>query len=132
MTTSTHPMCFHSDESFYNPETGKYKLIRVDRDEAGYVVMGEMDTVEQAQQAAKLRNLHLGVSDEEALEIRLSSMSQHHIEHPPSPFPMPFDEFMTRLLAVLPDAQVGEDNDGQMIVYTGLAHSGDDVVVMES
>lgn len=33
---------------------------------------------------------------------------------------MTFDEFMRKMLDVFPDAEVGTDNDGQLIIYTNL------------
>ena len=33
---------------------------------------------------------------------------------------MDFQEFYRRMLAAFPDAVVEQDNDGQLIVYTGL------------
>ena len=33
---------------------------------------------------------------------------------------MTFDELVAAILAVIPTAQVGEDNDGQIVIYTGL------------
>lgn len=33
---------------------------------------------------------------------------------------MTFDEIMRRMLEVFPDAELGEDSDGQLVVYTGL------------
>lgn len=33
---------------------------------------------------------------------------------------MTFDEFMRKMLDTFPAAEVGEDFDGQLIVYTGL------------
>ena len=48
-----------------------------------------------------------------------------------SPKRMTFDEFMGRMLGAFPDAVVEEDNEGQMVVYTGLMKDGDDVVPHE-
>lgn len=31
-----------------------------------------------------------------------------------------FNEFMEKMLTAFPNAQVGEDNDGQLIIYTDL------------
>ncbi len=33
---------------------------------------------------------------------------------------MTFDEFMEKMLSVFPDAEAGQDNDGQLVIYTGL------------
>lgn len=35
-------------------------------------------------------------------------------------FPEDIDQFMSRVLAVIPTAEFGEDNDGQIIIYTNL------------
>jgi hypothetical protein len=32
--------------------------------------------------------------------------------------PSTFDELLSAILKILPDAQLGEDNDGQLIIYT--------------
>jgi hypothetical protein len=34
--------------------------------------------------------------------------------------PKTFDELMAAVLEILPEATIGEDNDGQLVVYTGL------------
>jgi hypothetical protein len=39
-----------------------------------------------------------------------------------------FDELYTQVLAVLPEATIGEDNDGQLIVYTAMRLQGDGTV----
>lgn len=44
---------------------------------------------------------------------------------------MTFDELMCAVLAILPDAQLGEDNDGQIVVYTNKKQEGDNVVDMD-
>jgi hypothetical protein len=33
---------------------------------------------------------------------------------------MTFNEFMQKMLDAFPQAQVGEDNDGQLVIYTNL------------
>ena len=33
---------------------------------------------------------------------------------------MTFDELLTKVLAIMPDAEAGEDNDGQIVIYSGL------------
>lgn len=33
---------------------------------------------------------------------------------------MTFDEFMAKVLEAFPEAMVGEDNDGQLVIYTNL------------
>jgi len=37
--------------------------------------------------------------------------------HPSMPT---IEELITILLPILPDAEVGQDNDGQIVIYTGL------------
>lgn len=38
---------------------------------------------------------------------------------------MTFDEFMQRMLSAFPEATVGSDNDGQLIIHTNLRLSAD-------
>ena len=45
---------------------------------------------------------------------------------------MKFDEIMRKVLTMFPDAQLEQDLDGQLIVYTGLiGNSEDDWIPME-
>lgn len=39
----------------------------------------------------------------------------------------PLDDVQRAILALLPDAEIGHDNDGQLVVYTGLTLETDDV-----
>lgn len=39
---------------------------------------------------------------------------------------MKFDDIMRKVLTIFPDAELGEDNDGQLIVHTGLVSKWDD------
>ena len=41
---------------------------------------------------------------------------------------MKFDEFMNTVLASFPNAEVDFDNEGQLIIYTGLRIASDDTV----
>jgi len=38
--------------------------------------------------------------------------------------PLTEDEVMRRMLQVFPDAELGQDNEGQLVVYTGLYPAG--------
>lgn len=79
---TTKRFCFHADESFTDPDTGKFQIVRIDEDESGYRVdHGGWDTVEAAQAAVRLRNERLGLADEDVLEIRSSSMAKHFAEN---------------------------------------------------
>ena len=40
---------------------------------------------------------------------------------------MTFDEVMRRALQEFPDAELGRDNEGQLVIYTGLYPSGGSV-----
>ena len=45
---------------------------------------------------------------------------------------MKFDEIMRKVLTMFPDAELGEDNDGQLVIYTGLiGNSEDDWIPIE-
>lgn len=39
----------------------------------------------------------------------------------------PIDEIISAVLSIFPDAEVNHDNDGQIIIYTGLDLEADDV-----
>lgn len=36
-----------------------------------------------------------------------------------------FNELLTQVLSIIPNASVGEDNDGQLIIYTNLTEDED-------
>ena len=42
---------------------------------------------------------------------------------------MTFDDFMRKMLDAFPNAQAGEDNDGQLIIYTDLMEDANGNVV---
>ncbi len=44
---------------------------------------------------------------------------------------MTFDDLLRKILNILPDAQIEEDNDGQMIIYTGKKLENESVVDWE-
>lgn len=70
--------CYHADESFYDTTTSKYQLIRIDEGEAGYLPVDLYTTLTEAQAAAKTHNTQLGLSDDDVLDIRASSMAAHN------------------------------------------------------
>ena len=39
---------------------------------------------------------------------------------------MKFDDIMKAVLNIFPDAELGEDNDGQLVIYTGLIGNSED------
>jgi hypothetical protein len=45
--------------------------------------------------------------------------------------PENFKEFMVLMLNTFPNAEVGEDNDGQLVIYTALAIKDGKVVSFE-
>lgn len=36
-----------------------------------------------------------------------------------------FNELLTQVLSIIPNASVGEDNDGQLVIYTNLTEDED-------
>ncbi len=44
---------------------------------------------------------------------------------------MTYDELMAAILTILPHATAGEDNDGQLVIYTDMRLDGDNVVEFE-
>jgi len=42
---------------------------------------------------------------------------------------MTFDEFMELVLGDFPNAEVGQDNDGQLVIYTNMTIAKVDIVV---
>lgn len=42
---------------------------------------------------------------------------------------MDFAELHDRIIAVLPEATFGEDNDGQLVIYTNLMETEDETLV---
>jgi hypothetical protein len=45
---------------------------------------------------------------------------------------MTFDDLMRAILNILPNAQLGEDNDGQIVVYTNKKMHGENLSEMGS
>lgn len=70
----TNPLyCYHADESFQD-DLGRYLVIRVDENEAGYLIRNRCATLAEAVSQAKAQNDELGLSDDDVLNIRTSSM----------------------------------------------------------
>lgn len=44
---------------------------------------------------------------------------------------MTYNEFMVAVLEVFPEAECGEDNDGQLVIYTGLRERHGQVLPIE-
>lgn len=40
-------------------------------------------------------------------------------------------EMLSQLLKIFPDATLGEDNDGQLIIFTDMRFSGENIVPFE-
>lgn len=49
---------------------------------------------------------------------------------PNTEMPKTDDEFMQRMLNAFPEATVGQDNDGQLVIYTNLRLTGDRIESM--
>lgn len=70
--------CFHADESFTDAATGKFIIAKITEGEPGYeVASANWDTVEAAQAAARMDNAKLGLTEQDVLDIRASSMAAH-------------------------------------------------------
>ena len=72
-TEMTARIAYHADESFY--ADGRYLLIRVTENEAGYEPVEGFLTVVDAAAAADRANVILGLSPKDVLDIRGSSMA---------------------------------------------------------
>ena len=64
------------------------------------------------------------ILDEHGREVEAhrypKDVSQQHLET--------FNDFMGKVTALLPNSQVGEDSEGQLVIYTGLMERGMHVV----
>ena len=69
--------CFHSDEGFYDRERKEYVLARIVEGEAGYYVDSHYTLLDHAQAAARELNEKLGLTAEDVIDIRSSSMREH-------------------------------------------------------
>lgn len=69
--------CFHADESFYNPLNHSFKVVRIHDGEPGYTTVSEQNTLEFAVQTAAAMNREHGVSEQDVVDIRTSSMAAH-------------------------------------------------------
>jgi len=45
---------------------------------------------------------------------------------------MTMDEFMKKVLEVVPDAEFGDDNEGQIVIYTNLRYTDGRVTPFEA
>lgn len=66
--------CFHADESYQDKDTGKFHLIQVTENSRGYNVVESFDELDRAKLVASMMNATLGLTDEDVLDIRASSM----------------------------------------------------------
>lgn len=46
--------------------------------------------------------------------------------------PTTFDKLMGEVFKLFPDAIIDEDEDGEIVISTGLTHEGDNIVEMPS
>lgn len=74
-------MCYHADESFFSKDTGKYQLIIVTENEPGYTVASEWGSLDNAKAKAQILNAANGLSADDVLNIRTSSMAASFGDH---------------------------------------------------
>lgn len=73
-------IAFHADESFVDREfPGRFVVAAITEGEPGYVVAASYATVESAIEEASRRNNQAGLTAEEVLNIRASSMAASRI-----------------------------------------------------
>lgn len=78
--TNDPRFCYHSDESYVN-EDRKFLLIRVVEDMPGYLIVAPYDTAEEAKSVADRLNGQLGLTRDDVLDIRSSSMAASRPDH---------------------------------------------------
>lgn len=67
--------CFHADGSFQDRETGAFNVVQIIEGEAGYYPSSlSYHRLTDAQVTARTMNTQLGLTAEDVLEIRASSM----------------------------------------------------------
>lgn len=67
-------IAYHSDESFTYPD-GNYALVKIEENVAGYVRFQSFTELSEAQEMASLHNTRAGLSEDDVLDIRASSMT---------------------------------------------------------
>jgi hypothetical protein len=75
--TSQNPnrICFWADESFADPTTRKFQVVRIEENEPGYwVYMEGFENVADAQAEAKRCNDVYGLTEKDVTDVRMSSM----------------------------------------------------------
>jgi hypothetical protein len=68
-------ICFYADESYQDRETGKFHVIRIEEDQPGYWIETSTPSLDQAKSIAARENTELRLTDEDVLNIRISSMT---------------------------------------------------------
>lgn len=76
--------CFHADESYVNPLTREFQIVRITEGESGYVPVSEHPDLEFAKSTAKAMNAEHGLTEQDVIDIQTSSMRVHFAEHPVS------------------------------------------------
>lgn len=66
--------CFHADESYVNPITREFQVIRVTENEPGYTPVSENRDLAFCQDTARAMNAEHGLTDDDVWQIRTSSM----------------------------------------------------------
>lgn len=76
----TNRYCFHADESFVNRMNREFQVVRITENEPGYTPVSENPSLEFCVDTAKAMNREHGLSDEDVINIRMSSMRAHNTQ----------------------------------------------------
>jgi hypothetical protein len=74
----TNRTCLWSDESFQDRETSKFKVVKITEGETGYIETGlSYRELDGAREVVTRSNVLRGLTDDDVISIRASSMAAH-------------------------------------------------------